>query len=133
MILLEPVGAHRLTRDLLEDRLPMVTTDQTRAEKGLGFDHCDLLFFDHIYIYIFSNQKIDENSERHSSRESERRREKDKEKSKEEPLWKDSRPSRRERLFHCYNEIYISKIIIISNTESADKIYKFKILYCWSM
>ena len=100
------MGAHRLTRDLLEDRLPMVTTDQTRAEKGLGFHHCDLLFFDLIYIF-FSNQTIYENSERHSSRESERRREKDKEKSKEEPLWKDSRPSRRERLFHWTPSILI--------------------------
>ena len=37
IIFLELVGAHRLTHDLLEDRPPMVTTDQTRAEKGLGF------------------------------------------------------------------------------------------------
>ena len=102
MILLEPVGAHRLTRDLLEDRLPMVTTDQTRAEKGLGFgqksflSNFNYLIFDRI---LFSNQIIYENFERHSSRESERRRDKDKEKSKEEPLWKDSRPSRRERFF----------------------------------
>jgi len=53
----------------------MVTTDQTRAEKGLGI--------------LRGNQNEGEIRIK--------KRDKDKEKSKEEPLWKDSRPSRRER------------------------------------